>query len=177
MQSSLLQRAGLWVSHSIGALVYTVVFAAIVFVPCFLVVDRWPKAWIIRTLRVLGVASLALLVFWVGAVISSGSWPRGVVMGTMLAVFMLLGAALGFSRAASHGVEVALLRPQGEPVAHWRGVLHDHPRWWLRSRAARELGMVTQGHAAARDALQAARDGESNRHVRRAVSASLARLP
>ncbi|MDF1701610.1 MAG: hypothetical protein P1V36_10690, partial [Planctomycetota bacterium] len=104
MQRSFFQRAGLWATHSVGALVYTVVFAAMVFVPCFLIVDRWPRVWIIRTLRVLGVLSLALLVLWVALVISSGSWPRGVVMGTLLAVFILLGAALGFFRAASHGV-------------------------------------------------------------------------
>jgi len=171
-----IQRAGLWACNSVGSLIFTLVFAALFFVPCFLIVDRYPRPWILRTLRVLGVASLVAVVLLVGAVIASGAWQRDVVLGAMLGVLVVAGAALGFFRAASHGAEVVALHPVGDPLEHWRRVLSEHSRWWMRSRAARELGSVSVRGSAARDALRASYDAESNRHVRRAVFDSLHRL-
>ena len=174
--STFAERVGLWARYSVGALVYTVVFAAVFFVPAFLIVDRWPRRGVIRTLRALAVLSALLMPALVLWLVASGLWQREVVMGILYALLILMGATMGFWRAAAHGVEVATLRPQGDPVVHWSQVLRDHPRWWIRSRAARELGGATGGHEAARAALLGSRDDETNRHVRSAIRASLRRL-
>ncbi len=173
---SLLERAGLWAQRSMGALIYTVVFAAVVFVPAFLIVDRYPRRGVIRTLRVLGVVSMLLVPALIVWLVTSGLWQREVVFGVVIALMIFAGAALAFFRAAAHGEEVAVLRPQGDPVGHWAGVLREHPRWWIRSRAARELGGATLAREAAREALLDSRADETNRHVRSAIGASLRRL-
>ncbi len=175
-EASPLQRAGAWVGRSAAALLLALVFAAVFFVPSFLLVDHYPRAWLRMALRVLGAACLLAVVFWIVVLIESGSWQRDTVLGSLLGTTILLGAALGFFRAAQHGDEVAALHPEGEPIAHWSGILKNHPRWWIRSRAARELGGSEAQHGEAREALVAARSHESNRHVRGAITQGLSRL-
>lgn len=170
------QRAGLWASKSLGALIYTLVFAVVFFVPCFLLVDRYPRRGIIRTLQVLAVACLLLIPALIVWLVMSETWQREIVYGSLFGVLVLAGAAIGFLRAAEHGIEVAALRPLGDPVVHWSQVVQEDPRWWIRSRAARELGQVTDGAPAARQALLESQTDESNRHVRAAIGASLRRL-
>jgi hypothetical protein len=171
-----IQRAGLWASNSLGSLIYTVVFAAVFFVPCFLLVDRYPRRGFIRTLQILAMVSLLLIPVLIAWVILSGAWQREVVFGSMFLVLVLAGAGIGFFRAAQHGIEVAALRPEGDQVAHWSRVLCKHPRWWIRSRAARELGRMADGSEAAQEALLASQPGETNRHVRAAIGDGLRRL-
>jgi hypothetical protein len=176
LDSSAFQRAGAWIGRSTTALFFTLVFAAVFFVPSFLLVDRYPRARLIGVLRILGFACLLLIPLTILVLVQSGAWQRDTVLGTLLGAAILLGAALGFLRAAQHGDEVAALRPEGDPLAHWTRVLGDHPRWWIRSRAARELGASTMQGGEARDSLLAARSREDNRHVRGAIAQSLTRL-
>lgn len=170
-----LHRAGLWASRATPALVFTLVFAAVVFLPCFFLVDRHPRRGLVRLLRVLAIVCVVLVPVLIAWVVQSGVWDRGVVMGAMMAVLLLAGCAVGFWRAAQHGAEVATLRPQGDPRAHWSRLLREHPRWWIRSRAARELGGMAERDGPARDALLAAQHQEGNRHVRAAIRHGLQR--
>ncbi|MGE0190846.1 MAG: hypothetical protein AB7T63_02285, partial [Planctomycetota bacterium] len=118
-------------------------------------------------------AALGLIVW----LIASGEWQRGTVVGALGVVPAFFGAAAALWRASRHGAEMATLRPGGDPVAHWSSVLVEHGQWWIRSRAARELGALAATEARAREALETARRHESNRRVRAAIARRLQALP
>ena len=168
-------RDRLWaMSRSLGALMYILVLGALVFIPAFLIIDRWPTKRLIRLYEILSAVCLLLAVAIVMVTIQSGVWDRGTVLAAYYGFFALIAAALGLFRAAMHGEETRWTKPTGEPKAHWLHSLEHAPHWWLRSRAARELEPMA-GDPAVVAALRASLERESNRHVRGAVGAGLAR--
>jgi hypothetical protein len=145
-----------------------VVLAAVVFLPCFYVVDRHPRPWVIRTMLALSALALVLAIAVCVVTATSLPWDEATVWGTVLAALFLVAAALAFLRAAAHGADAQWLRPQGDPVVHWTRVLTTAPVWWLRSRAARELQALAEDARVAPTLAAAAHD-ETNRHVLEAL--------
>lgn len=157
-------------------LLLAAVVTLVVFVPTFFLVDRYPRRGFIRALRILGVVALVLIPVFVVWAFASSSAHLELRSGIALTVLILGGVALSFLRAANHGADVRALRPVGDPVQHWSGVLCDHSRWWIRSRAARELGGLDEDAKDAEVALRTALVDETNGRVRGAIGASLRRL-
>ena len=173
MIRSAFEAVGLALTRSLGVFALVFVSAVVVFVPSWLLVDRYPRRWLIWTLRGLGgVSALGAVAVPVG-ILAAGVWTAGMVYLALGGFFLLGGAAIGWFRAASYGVSRATCVPDGDPVVHWARVLAEHPRWVLRSRAARELGLLDGQEAERRRALEHGRTEETNRHVRRAIARSL----
>ena len=168
---------GLWGG---GGAVYLYLFLGAVvgvFAPSFWLADRHPRRGVLLALRVLAIGSAAAAVAGVAWLIGTRAWEAPTVWGGTFVVPVLLGAAAALGRAVQHGRAVAALKPVGDPVLHWSKVLREHPRWWFRSRAARELGALAPRETRARKVLETARRDESNAKVRAAIARSLHALP